>query len=161
MAIQEVITESDESAGEEHVPKRARENAVYLICYKICTSNIFSSSMVLAICLNTCILSLDQYPIQKDTKFVLEVLNETLSWVFFLEMCIMMVGLGLTTYAKDSFNIFDASVVLLSIVEIAIKYSGVKFSGGGFSSLRAIRLLRVFKLAKSWTSFRELLQKMV
>jgi hypothetical protein len=34
-------------------------------------------------------------------------------------------------------------------------------SGGAISALRAIRLLRVFKLARSWTSFRELLQKMI
>ena len=34
-------------------------------------------------------------------------------------------------------------------------------SGGAISALRAIRLLRVFKLARSWTSFRELLEKMV
>ena len=33
--------------------------------------------------------------------------------------------------------------------------------GGAISSLRAVRLLRVFKLARSWTSFRELLQKMI
>ena len=76
-------------------------------------------------------------------------------------MLIMMLGLGLNTYCKDSFNIFDASVVLLSIVEIVIKWAKVEFSGGAFSSLRAVRLLRVFKLARSWTSFRELLKKMV
>lgn len=36
------------------------------------------------------------------------------------------------------------------------------FGGGGaISALRAIRLLRVFKLARSWTSFRVLLEKMI
>lgn len=33
--------------------------------------------------------------------------------------------------------------------------------GGAISSLRAVRLLRVFKLARSWTSFRDLLAKMI
>lgn len=52
--------------------------------------------------------------------------------------------------------------MLISIVEIGIKLAGVNMSGGGaFSGLRAIRLLRVFKLARSWTSFRILLGKMV
>lgn len=34
-------------------------------------------------------------------------------------------------------------------------------SGGALSAFRGIRLLRVFKLARSWTSFRELLHKIV
>ena len=33
--------------------------------------------------------------------------------------------------------------------------------GGAISALRAVRLLRVFKLARSWTSFRDLLSKMI
>ena len=38
----------------------------------------------------------------------------------------------------------------------------MEFDGGGaISALRAVRLLRVFKLARSWTSFRLLLEKMI
>ena len=89
-------------------------------------------------------------------------MNETLSWIFFGEMMVKLIGLGPNLYVQDSFNIFDGVVVLISIVEIGIKLAGVNMSGGGaFSGLRAIRLLRVFKLARSWTSFRILLGKMV
>jgi hypothetical protein len=51
---------------------------------------------------------------------------------------------------------------MISLIENIIVWAGIDFGGGGaISALRAIRLLRVFKLARSWTSFRELLQKII
>ena len=77
-------------------------------------------------------------------------------------MFIKIIGLGFKDYANDSFNIFDCTIVVISMVEIVIDLIGIKMGGGGaISALRAIRLLRVFKLARSWTSFRILLEKMV
>lgn len=85
-------------------------------------------------------------------------MNNILSWIFFAEMCVKLLGLGIKEYAADSFNLFDCSVVMISLIENIIEWIGVDFGGGGaISALRAIRLLRVFKLARSWTSFRELL----
>lgn len=77
-------------------------------------------------------------------------------------MFIKIIGLGFKDYANDSFNIFDCTIVVISMVEIIIEIAGIQMGGGGaISALRAIRLLRVFKLARSWTSFRILLEKMV
>jgi hypothetical protein len=77
-------------------------------------------------------------------------------------MVIKCVGLGLRDYCSDSFNIFDGTVVIISIVEMIIaSFIPGGLGGGAISSLRAVRLLRVFKLARSWTSFRDLLQKMI
>lgn len=89
-------------------------------------------------------------------------MNNILSWIFFGEMVVKLIGLGIDSYASDSFNLFDCAVVVISLVENIIDWLGISFSGGGaISALRAIRLLRVFKLARSWTSFRELLEKIV
>jgi hypothetical protein len=89
-------------------------------------------------------------------------MNTILSWIFFGEMIIKLLGLGLKDYASDSFNLFDCAVVMISLIENIIVWAGIDFGGGGaISALRAIRLLRVFKLARSWTSFRELLQKII
>jgi hypothetical protein len=110
--------------------------------------------MIMAIIANTFILSLDRYPISSAEAGVLEVINEAMTYTFLAEMLIMIAGLGPNEYARDSFNLFDATVVVLSIVEIIIKMAGVGFTNGAFSALRAVRLLRVFKLARSWTSFR-------
>ena len=73
-----------------------------------------------------------------------------------------MVGLGMIEYARDSFNLFDAAIVLMSVIEITLEASNIGFSAGGaFTAFRGIRLLRVFKLARSWTSFREMLAKII
>jgi hypothetical protein len=89
-------------------------------------------------------------------------MNGILSWIFFFEMAIKMIGLGIKDYSADSFNLFDCTVVVVSIIDLVISKIGVEFSGGGaISALRAVRLLRVFKLARSWTSFRLLLEKMI
>lgn len=71
-------------------------------------------------------------------------------------------GMGIRDYCSDNFNVFDGSVVIISIVEMVIStFIEGGLGGGAISSLRAVRLLRVFKLARSWTSFRELLAKMI
>ena len=50
-----------------------------------------------------------------------EKINDALSGIFFLEMIIMLIGLGFKQYINDNFNIFDALVVLVSMLDIAIK----------------------------------------
>lgn len=77
-------------------------------------------------------------------------------------MIIKLLGLGFKEYSQDGFNIFDCTIVVISVVEYMIKLLKINFSSGGaLSALRAVRLLRVFKLARSWVSFRILLEKMV
>ena len=76
-------------------------------------------------------------------------------------MTVKVLGLGLRNYVKDLFNIFDALIVVLSLVEIILIYSsGRSISGGALLVFRGFRLLRVFKLARSWKSLRTLLNKM-
>ena len=154
--------EEEEQLKEGEIPERAKNCCLYRVCYQICVSNGFNFAMVAAIVFNTGLLSLDRYPISFELASTYESINEALSWIFFGEMLVKVIGLGPRVYVQDSFNVFDGVVVLISIVEIAIKRAGVSLGGGGaFSGLRAIRLLRVFKLARSWTSFRELLAKMI
>ena len=77
-------------------------------------------------------------------------------------MIIKLLGLGVKDYKRDGFNLFDAAIVILSMVEIAVESQFPALStGGAFSAFRGVRLLRVFKLARSWTSFRNLLKVML
>lgn len=77
-------------------------------------------------------------------------------------MIIKLVGFGIKEYLRDKFNIFDAIVVILCLADNIMTYtSGNSFSGGGILVLRSIRLLRVFKLARNWVSFRILMQKIL
>ena len=73
-------------------------------------------------------------------------------------MIIKLLGLGFKAYVDDRFNIFDCIIVIFSVIENVLGWTGTdSATGGAISAFRGVRLLRVFKLARSWTSFRELL----
>jgi hypothetical protein len=67
-------------------------------------------------------------------------------------MLIKISGLGFKEYFKDAFNAFDFTIVTISCVDVAFTLSNVKTLAGSeaIQALRAFRLMRVFKLAKSW-----------
>ena len=67
-------------------------------------------------------------------------------------MLIKLTALGFAEYAADGFNLFDAFIVVMSYVELAMPGSN-----SSLSVLRAFRLLRIFKIIKSWDSLRILL----
>ena len=66
---------------------------------------------------NTAVLALEKYPEDPNQTKVKEILNELFTWIFVAEMVIKMIGLGFKQYVRDSYNIFDVIVVILSIVE--------------------------------------------
>ena len=75
-----------------------------------------------------------------------------------------LVGLGFKNYARDNFNLFDALIVVVSLVDFSIAASGVSGDsedGGIFSAFRALRLLRVIKLARKWGEFRRILHQLI
>ena len=142
-------------------PERTSKNKLYYYSFKICTNPFFSFVFTLIIVINSALMTLDRFPEPQKLPKVLEVLNQLCSWLFTAEMIIKLLGLGLVEYARDRFNLFDAFIVILSIVDsVMFSFSGVKI-GSGVIILRSIRLLRVFKLARNWTSFRVLLARIV
>lgn len=84
-----------------------------------------------------------------------------LTLFFTAEMVVKILGMGLRRYAKDQMNIFDAFIVILSLIEFAILTIGDTGGGGTISVFRAFRLMRLFKLARSWTNLRNLLISIV
>jgi hypothetical protein len=65
------------------------------------------------------------------------------------------IGLGLREYFREGFNRFDCVIVLVSIAELI--YEGIssdeETGGGGttaVTSLRGMRLFRLFKLVRVW-----------
>lgn len=78
-------------------------------------------------------------------------------------MVIKLLGLGFRNYARDTFNIFDAFIVIISIVDMVLSRTVESASEGtgALTAFRVVRLLRIFKLARSWTSFRRILAKVL
>lgn len=63
-----------------------------------------------------------------------------------------MLANGFSRYVGESSNIFDGTVVLVSLFELSLDGSG------RWSIFRAFRLFRVFKLARKWTKLRDILR---
>ncbi|RLN86576.1 hypothetical protein BBJ28_00004388 [Nothophytophthora sp. Chile5] len=127
---------------------------------------VFSSLVTSLILLNTVLLSLDQYPVDEQLAATVDVLNFVLTLAFLLEAALKIVGLGWRHWAEDRYNIFDAVVVALGIVEAVVSppqfLSGAAYhvKSQSFSGLRSLRIFRLFKLARyirSWTSLHKLL----
>ena len=83
--------------------------------------------------------------------------------LFAFEMIFSMIGLGIKEYCSDGFNIFDAIIVLSSLVDLGIMATADEGDeqSVGFTVLRGFRLLRIFKLVKSWTALQELLRTII
>lgn len=108
-----------------------------------------------AIIINTICLGLDGYPTNDALQNILDIVNVIFTALFFFELVAKLVGMGPNQYIKDRYNIFDTIIVTLSIVDVsfgfAINTGDLSSGTGAISAFRAFRLIRVFKLAKSWT----------
>lgn len=103
--------------------------------------------------MNTFIISQYRFKMDKAHEDLLEKFNQIFTGIFFVEMVIMLTGLGFKEYIKDNFKIFDALVVFVSIIEIAIQQFMIRdeyAKSKAISAIRAFRLLRILKLAKTW-----------
>ena len=81
-------------------------------------------------------------------------------------MVLKMVGLGVKNYVQDRFNLFDAIVVTLSLVDwvITISVEDEESLGSGadiLQALRSLRMLRVIKLARTWTELQDIMGKVL
>ena len=85
----------------------------------------------------------------------LETINYVFIGVFTVEMGVKIIGLGPRLYVSDRFNVFDAVIVVLSYIELAFA------SSSSLSALRTFRLGRVFKMAKSWDSLRQVIETII
>uniref|UniRef100_A0A3Q3LS83 Voltage-dependent L-type calcium channel subunit alpha n=1 Tax=Labrus bergylta TaxID=56723 RepID=A0A3Q3LS83_9LABR len=80
-----------------------------------------------------------------------DVASRLLLVLFVVEMFVKMYALGPRAYFMSLFNRFDFFVVLCGILEM-IMFSAGAVAPLGFSVLRCIRLLRILKVTKYWTS---------
>lgn len=88
-----------------------------------------------------------------------EIINYALTGYFTIEMIIKIIGLGLKGYLRDRMNTFDAVIVLASLIEIIVGAIPGNESGSStqLSVLRAFRLMRIFKLARSWKELNKII----
>ena len=93
--------------------------------------------------------------------FVISIFNEFFVWAFFLEMILKLIGLGFNNYIRDGYNLFDAVIVIISLIDWTITNVAEFDAGSTLKAFKAFRLLRMMKLSKSWKALQDILQKTV
>ncbi|XP_062858689.1 sodium channel protein type 4 subunit alpha A [Trichomycterus rosablanca] len=108
--------------------------------------------ITICIVLNTLFMAMEHYPMSPEFEHVLSVGNLVFTGIFTAEMVFKLIALDPYYYFQVGWNIFDSIIVTLSLVELGL--ANVQ----GLSVLRSFRLLRVFKLAKSWPTLNMLIK---
>eukprot|EP00049_Salpingoeca_infusionum_P014061 m.261974 g.261974 ORF g.261974 m.261974 type:complete len:2012 (+) comp15585_c0_seq2:444-6479(+) len=122
--------------------------------FKISVAKWFKNSVITVIVLNTITLALYYPAMNPSFEFALQAANYVWTAVFIIEAIIKLLGLS-KHYFYDWWNIFDFVIVLVSIIELILDIAKVD-GPGGLSVMRTFRLLRVFRLARSWSTLHAL-----
>ncbi|XP_053498854.1 sodium channel, voltage gated, type VIII, alpha subunit a isoform X2 [Ictalurus furcatus] len=109
-------------------------------------------AITICIVLNTLFMAMEHYPTTDQFDHVLTVGNLVFTGIFTAEMVAKLVAMDPYYYFQEGWNIFDGFIVSLSLMELGL--ANVE----GLSVLRSFRLLRVFKLAKSWPTLNMLIK---
>ncbi|ELK28168.1 Sodium channel protein type 3 subunit alpha [Myotis davidii] len=109
-------------------------------------------AITICIVLNTLFMAMEHYPMTGQFSSVLTIGNLVFTGIFTAEMVLKIIAMDPYYYFQEGWNIFDGIIVSLSLMELGL--SNVE----GLSVLRSFRLLRVFKLAKSWPTLNMLIK---
>ncbi|XP_044252156.1 sodium channel protein para isoform X31 [Drosophila takahashii] len=110
--------------------------------------------ITLCIVVNTMFMAMDHHDMNKEMERVLKSGNYFFTATFAIEATMKLCAMSPKYYFQEGWNIFDFIIVALSLLELGLE--GVQ----GLSVLRSFRLLRVFKLAKSWPTLNLLISIM-
>nr|XP_057910324.1 sodium channel, voltage gated, type VIII, alpha subunit b isoform X3 [Doryrhamphus excisus] len=122
------------------------------IVYMIVMDPFVDLAITICIVLNTLFMAMEHYPMTEHFEEVLSVGNLVFTAIFAGEMFAKLIAMDPYYYFQEGWNCFDGFIVTLSLVELGL--ADVE----GLSVLRSFRLLRVFKLAKSWPTLNMLIK---
>jgi voltage-dependent calcium channel L type alpha-1D len=117
---------------------------------KIATSQTFEIIIMIVILVNSVILGTEHYDQPQWLTDVHNISNIIFTGVFTLEMGINIIGLGCKKYFGDAMFLFDGIIVIISWVELLL----LNGASSGISVLRCFRIVRIFKLLRSWDDLR-------
>ncbi|XP_075578339.1 voltage-dependent L-type calcium channel subunit alpha-1S isoform X3 [Pelecanus crispus] len=129
-------------------------------CRNVVKSKFFYWLVILLVALNTLSIASEHHFQPEWLTRVQDNANRVLLALFVAEMLLKMYALGLRQYFMSLFNRFDCFVVCAGILETILVELGT-LSPLGISVLRCIRLLRIFKITRYWTSLSNLVASLL
>uniref|UniRef100_A0AAY5K984 Voltage-dependent L-type calcium channel subunit alpha n=1 Tax=Esox lucius TaxID=8010 RepID=A0AAY5K984_ESOLU len=129
-------------------------------CLVLVKSKEFYWSVILLVFLNTIAIATEHHHQSHTLTALQDNANKFLLTMFALEMFVKMYALGLPQYFLSLFNRYDCFVVTVGVLEIILVTADI-ISPLGISVLRCIRLLRLFKVTRYWTSLSNLVASLL
>lgn len=103
----------------------------------------FKRFIFLSILINALAMGIEYHNQPEELTVAVEISNMVFTFVFAFEMVLKLLADGCYKYLTDGFNLFDAIVVFVSLMELMADEEG-----SGLSVLRTFRLLRILKLVR-------------
>ncbi|XP_062862733.1 sodium channel, voltage-gated, type I-like, alpha isoform X7 [Trichomycterus rosablanca] len=122
------------------------------VVYLIVMDPFADLTITTCIVMNTVFMAMEHDTRDENFKYMLNVGNYVFTGVFTAEMILKIIAMDPYYYFQKCWNIFDSVIVTMSVLELLLQKLP------GMSVLRSFRLLRVFKLAKSWPTLNMLIK---
>ena len=103
--------------------------------------------VIVLVFLNTFAVAVEHYNQPRWLSEFLHITEFFFLALFIFEMLLRMWALGPRIYYESSFNRFDCLVISGSVFEVVLTHFNPKSGSFGLSVLRALRLLRIFKVS--------------
>jgi len=136
------------------------ENAARRAVFKVIVSDTFETAILAGILLNVLVMAMTHVDMTDSWVNGLFAANTAFAAVFLIEAILKLFALYPKQYFSDSWNVFDFSVVCLSIVGFTITVS-TDASATYLSLLRIFRVARIFRLIPKAKGLRTLFQTLV
>ncbi|NXF86076.1 SCN4A protein, partial [Eubucco bourcierii] len=101
--------------------------------------------IMVCIIVNTFFMALEHPDLQSEYKSMIYISDKVFTLIFTAEMILKIIALDPYNYFQQKWNIFDSIVVMIGLISFQ-------------ENLSAFRLLRIFKLAKSWPALNTLMK---
>ncbi|KAK6033021.1 putative ATP synthase F0, A subunit, partial [Ostertagia ostertagi] len=125
----------------------------------IVKTQVFYWSVITLVFLNTACVASEHYGQPPWLTKFLQYAEYVFLGIFIMEVLLKLFAMGSRTYFASKFNRFDCIVIVGSAFEVI--WAEVKGGSFGISVLRALRLLRIFKLTSYWVSLRNLVRSLM
>ncbi|XP_026352534.1 sodium channel protein type 10 subunit alpha isoform X3 [Ursus arctos] len=122
------------------------------LLFGIVTDPFAELTITLCIVVNTVFMAMEHHGMSAAFEAMLQIGNIVFTVFFTAEMVFKIIAFDPYYYFQKRWNIFDCIIVTVSLIELGAAKKG------SLSVLRTFRLLRVFKLAKSWPTLNTLIK---
>ncbi|XP_036724872.1 sodium channel protein type 10 subunit alpha isoform X2 [Balaenoptera musculus] len=122
------------------------------LLFTIVTDPFAELTITLCIVVNTIFMAMEHYGMSPAFEAMLQIGNIVFTVFFTAEMVFKILAFDPYYYFQKNWNIFDCIIVTVSLIELGAVRKG------SLTVLRTFRLLRVFKLAKSWPTLNTLIK---